>query len=48
MGSIQVWEDNKLVYEYGDRNYHIINNIYDKDKITYEMIKEDILKCWDK
>lgn len=48
MGSIQVWEENKCIFEYGDRNYHIINSKWDKNNITYEMIEKDMLKYAEK
>lgn len=40
-GSIEIWEDERLLLEYGDMDYHLV---VCKEDVTCEEIKEDILK----
>lgn len=44
MGSIEIWEDNKQLLSYGSMSYDIVNNRFGKDSLTYDDIKNDILK----
>lgn len=41
MGSIEIWEDNKQLLEYGHMNYDVVNH---RTEITPEEIRVDILK----
>lgn len=43
MANIDIWEDNKELYSYGSKNYHIVNT-RKSENITYNDIKNDILK----
>lgn len=46
MSSLECWENNKQIFDYGHMNYDIINSTYGdaRKNITYEDIRNDILK----
>ena len=45
ISGIEIWEDDKLLFDYGHMNYDVINNIdINNEELNYEDIKRDIIK----